>query len=133
MRARTKPLDLAGVLAAFALLLLGACVELRDWRKLDRPWDQARLASERIVRVQRSDGPREVLSSPRIESARPDVLVGERQGRAGGTISVPLDRVASIEVRRIDVARTVAVVLVIALVVAGAVWIEFAPSAGVGL
>lgn len=130
---RTAPRVLVALLALGALLPASACVDLHGWRKLERPWTQERLAAERVVRVHRTNGAPEVLDAPRMEGAPRVALVGERRGRTGGSVSIPLERIVSIEVSRVEPVRVLTAVLVLGLIVGTVLLLQFAPSAGAGL
>jgi len=118
---------------AFCTLVLAACADFRDWTVLERPWETSKLAAEPALRVQREDGPLEVLEHPHVDPGAPHLLVGEPRGRPGASVAIPIERIRTLEVRRVSAERVVTTVLVVALVVVAFSLIEFSPSAGSAL
>src|SRR5262249_24497356 len=98
-----------------------------------RPWTRERIEHEHELRVQRKDGPLEVLEAPHLEGTPAEELVGELRDRPGITRRVSLERVERLEVWRIVPERVVTTVLIAVLVIGVLAAIKVTPSSGASL
>lgn len=107
-------------LLALVALLAAGCTSLRGWSPLPQPWTQAQIAGEQEVRVSSFDRPTSILRSARIESSEDGPRIVGQDGEASQTeVCLPLARVTAIEVQQVDALGVVAVLVILAVIVAG--------------
>lgn len=119
---RSRSIAFLVVLGTLLAFLASSCIELHDWKRLERPWTDADVAREKDVRVVRVDQPSLTLRRARIETPSEGTrIVGFDVDDARAELAIPLERVSALEVRRIAPGRVAVVVIVVALVVTGIV------------
>lgn len=120
------------VLASLLLCFATSCTGLHDWKRLERPWTNEKLAREDEVRVLRVDQPSLTLRRARVETLPEGArIVGLDAEDPRAELAVPLERVSSLEARRVDAGRVALVLLVVLVLVSGVVTIGAESQLGV--
>jgi hypothetical protein len=113
--------EIATVLAALGLFLLGACTGTHEWIEKAEPWTQETIAHADRVRIHRRYGGQVVLERPRIDrDERGEFIAGHAQAHEEQEIRIEMPDVQSLEVWAKGT-RNVAAEIAAGIVIAGAI------------